>query len=72
MDLQPVKDYLKARDALRENHHVVALKHLRASLGATKATPLLEHTLADAVDPDTAMGEAVLRLVTHDANRRTR
>ena len=70
MDLQPVKDYLKARDALRDNEPSAALEHLRASLGATKATPLLEHALADAVNPDTAMGEAVLRLVTHDANRR--
>ena len=65
MEVEPLKHYLKARDAFRDKQPALALEHLRASLGVTKEHPLLEHTLPQALDPETAMGEAILALVTH-------
>ena len=71
MDTQPFHDYLRARDAMRDGDRELALKLIRASLGAEgRATPMLANNLDTLMDPESEAGDLMLQLVAAEIRRK--
>ena len=70
MNVDLVKEYLRARDAFAAGNSYEALAAVAHALGADEPTPMIHENLEKFMDPDTPSGEALLRLLVRESNRR--
>jgi len=71
MDVSPVVQFMKARDANSKGDTEEALAALSRALGIDQATSIIESNLDKFLDVDSIAGEGLLSLVINETKRRT-
>ncbi len=65
VNTEPLKKYIKSRDALKAGDPETSLKLLAESVGAKMPTPYMKSTLKDLTEPN----EAILTIILNESKK---
>lgn len=70
MDIRPLRDYLRAHDALAAGNRDEALSALASAMDLDEPNHVLQGNLEQFMDPDSIAGDAMLRMLVRETERR--
>lgn len=69
-DIQPIKDYVAAIDALHHGQSQKASELLAQAMGTDKPTPIIKGAIKQLLTSDTPANDVALSLVAHRSNKK--